>query len=161
MTDDFLVADARQRYRFDAMVASLAADPRLLVPQLALAAPERLTFVTRSPQDGNRYVDEYLNGNDRAILVAVHRAATVAAAREALLGFLANCMALDLPTAASRGVVVGDLAYTDLGTPISLLAFVRHNLFVTVRYAGGEAGDDLARVAGDIDRQIQAAATPL
>jgi len=164
MTDDFLMADARRRYRFDEVVAELALRPSAGVSALALAPPESLVLVTRSPspQDGNRYVDEYRTSDRRVILVTVHRLAAASAAREALLRFLANCMAPELPTAASRGLTIGDLAYTDLGTPIRLVAFVRHNVFVTVHYAdGNEATQDIVRVARDVDRQIRAAATPL
>jgi hypothetical protein len=95
----------------------------------------------------------------RAVLTAtIVEAASVAAAHEVLLEELASSMA-DLVAAGSRGIDVGDVAFTDGSAEPRLVMMARDNLVVRVGSTGPRDVDPVP-FATSVDRAIVMAYAP-
>ncbi len=149
----------KQGYRFSEWPRAAAARQgavRSFLPQLP--ARPALTLESRVPRTDARgaFSEHYVNPADPGVRVLVDIAVhpSVAAAHDALLHILAMVSAPILPSAAERGLAVGDVAFTGHGDSLLAVLFVRRNVVVDIRSVGNTPVV-VAELARALDAQIQ------
>ncbi len=100
------------------------------------------------------YIDIFRNETGQTVLVAVTHFHSHDDAREALVGHLMKSTCPRLPLGSERGLSVGNVSVTGVGSnPLLNIAFVRDHTFVWVRSIG-DRPYDVRRFAEIIDASI-------
>jgi len=113
-------------------------------------------FERRAPFEGKSrsYIDYYEGEGEARIAVTIDGYDTSADAHEALIAFLAQSMALRLPSCEENGFRVGDVCFCSFGPDPDKVFFVRDSTFVRVENAGSRSVP-VAELAAAIDGQLR------